>query len=337
MKRNLTIAVLAAGVLALGAALWFNVAQKPVTVAEAVTGRAVEAVYATAVVEPVFWGRVGPTGIGRISEIKVKEGASVARGQELGRLDDETARARLRELDARIATLRADVARLRPLARSGYSSQQSLDRTEGELKQAVAARAAQAHILDELVLRAPMDGVVLRRDGEVGETVGPDRVLYWVGKPKPLRAEADVDEEDIPRVRLGQTALIKADAFPGRVLEGKVAEITPKGDPVSKSYRVRIALPDDTPLLIGMTIETNIVVRIAEKAVLVPAAALPVNGGKIDGHLWTVSDGKAKRVAARFGVRGTDTVEVLSGLAPGAKVIVAPPSGLKDGDTVRAK
>ena len=66
---------------------------------------------------------------------------------------------------------------------------------------------------------------------------------------------------------------MKADAFPGRALEGSVGQITPKGDPVQKTYRVRIALPDDTPLMIGMTIEANII--IAERpAVLVPARAL---------------------------------------------------------------
>lgn len=337
MKRILTIL---AGLAVLAAAGWFGwngLGRSGVVVAEARKGRAVEAVYATAVVEPVFWGRVGPTGTGRIAEIRAREGESVTKGQELGRLDDETARARLSELDARISLLRSDVARLRPLAREGYSSQQSLERAESELKQAVAARAAAAHVLDELVLRAPMDGVVLRRDGEVGETVGADRTLYWVGKPKPLRAEAEVDEEDIPRVAIGQTALIKADAFPGRVLEGKVAEITPKGDPVSKSYRVRIALPDDTPLLIGMTIETNIVVRVTEDAVLVPLAAAAVNGTGGAGVLWRVEGGRARRTEVVFGVRAADTMEVRRGLAAGARVILSPPAGLADGAAVRVK
>lgn len=330
--------------VAIGAALaffgaygWTLLVGASVGVAEAKKGRAVEAVYATAVIEPVFWGRVGPTSVGRIAEVKVREGAAVTRGQELGRLDDETARARIRELDARISMLRSDVARLRPLAQSGYSSQQSLERSVSELNQAVAVRAAQAHILDDLVLRAPMDGIVLRRDGEVGETVGPERTLFWVGKPRPLRAEAEVDEEDIPRVARGQKALIKADAFPGRVLEGSVAEITPKGDPVSKSYRVRIALPDDTPLLIGMTIEANIVVRVTGDAVLVPIAAVPAAGGNGDGFLWTVEGGKARRVAVVFGVRGPETIEVKSGLAAGAKVILAPSAGLRDGAALRVR
>lgn len=328
-----------AALAVLGAYGWTHLFGAAVSVAEARKGRAVEAVYATAVIEPVFWGRVGPTSVGRIAEIKAREGEAVTRGQELGRLDDETARARIRELDARISMLRSDVARLRPLARSGYSSQQSLERSESELNQAIAVRSAQAHILDDLVLRAPMDGIVLRRDGEVGETVGPDRTLYWVGKPRPLRAEAEVDEEDIPRVALGQKALIKADAFPGRVLEGSVAEITPKGDPVSKSYRVRIALPDDTPLLIGMTIETNIVVRVTEDALLVPIAAVPGDGAKGmgNGFLWTVDNGKARRMAVTLGVRGPEMIEVRSGLAVGTRVIVAPPAGLADGARLRVK
>ena len=100
--------------------------------------------------------------------------------------------------------------------------------------------------------------------------------VFWIGEPLPLRVTAEVDEEDIPQVRSGQRALLKADAFPDRALEGSVGQIM--GDPVQKTCRVRIALPDDTPLMIGMTIEANII--IAERpAVLVPARAL--RGGRV--------------------------------------------------------
>ena len=314
-------------------AVWYFVTKPVLVAAPARNGRAVEAVYATAVVEPVHWGRVGPIAVGRIAEIRVREGDKVTRGQELARLDDDAARARLREVEARLSMLRADVRRLQPLAKQGFSSQQSLERSESEMKQAQAALAAARHGIDDLVLRAPVEGVVLRRDGEIGETVGSDRTLFWIGTPRPIRAEAEVDEEDIPRVRIGQNVLIKADAFPDRVLDGTVAEITPKGDPLTKSYRVRVALPDDSPLMIGMTVETNIVVRVAEGAVLVPAAALTGNG---DG-LWVVDNGHAKHVKVTFGVKNLDSVEVRTGLAAGVPVILSPPATLREGARVRVQ
>lgn len=331
MKRVLTIALLLAVAVGGGYWVWRSFAGPAVTVARAELGRAVEAVYATAVVEPVHWGRVGTVAIGRLVAISAREGDKVEKGDELARLDDEAARARVRELTARRDQLQADVARLRPLAEKGFASQQSLERTQSDLKQTVAALAAARSALEDLVLRAPLDGVVLRRDGEIGETVGPEAALFWVGKPRPLRAEAEVDEEDIPRVAVGQKVLIKADAFPGRVLDGKVAEITPKGDPVTKSYRVRIALPDDTPLMIGMTVEANIVVSVNESAVLVPAAALAADGEAV----WAVRDGQARRVPVRIGAKGGARIEVREGLSAGATVIVSPAEGLRDGARVR--
>lgn len=325
LVTGLAVLVVAAAVLV----VWYLEAVPRVATAVAARGRAVDTVYATGVVEPVTWARVGPTTVGRIRAIEVREGETVKRGQELARLDDRVARARISELEARITFLRADVERLQPLAREGYTSRQSYERAESDLGQARAALTAARQSLDDLVMRAPLDGVVLRRDGEVGESVGPDQTLFWVGQPRPLRIEADVDEEDIPRVKLGQDVLIKGDAFPGRVLDGKVAEITPKGDPVSKSYRVRIALPDDTPLLIGMTTEANIVVGMIDDAVLVPLTA--VSGDAV----WTVVDGRARRVPVKLGVLGTDKVQIRAGVAPGTRVIVDPPEGLADGARVR--
>jgi hypothetical protein len=65
------------------------------------------------------------------------------------------------------------------------------------------------------------------------------------------------EEEDISSVSRGQKVLVHADAFPGRIFEGRVTEIRPKGGPVARSFRVRISLPQDTPLMIGVIADTN--------------------------------------------------------------------------------
>jgi RND family efflux transporter MFP subunit len=146
-----------------------------------------------------------------------------------------------------------------------------------------------------------------------------------------LRVTADVDEEDIPKVRVGQRALLKADAFPGRVLEGKVAQITPKGDPVQKTYRVRVGLPDDTPLMIGMTVEANIVVAERQDAVLVPARALR------EGTAFVLAGGRVEVRRVEAGAAGPTMVEARAGLEPGNAVVLDPPPGLGDGQAVRRK
>ena len=112
----------------------------------------------------------------------------------------------------------------------------------------------------------------------MGDFIPVNQPVFYLAKAGvPLRISADVDEEDIPLVKVGQKVLIRSDAFPSRVFTGEVLEITPKGDPVARSYRVRIELPADTALMIGMTAETNIVTAEKQDALLVPASA--VSGG----------------------------------------------------------
>jgi RND family efflux transporter MFP subunit len=172
---------------------------------------------------------------------------------------------------------------------------------------------------------------VLRRDAEVGEVVDTPAALFWIGEPRPLRVTAEVDEEDIAQVREGQDVLLRADAFPGRVLTATVAQITPKGDATRKAYRVRLALPEDTPLLIGMTVEANIVLRRTEDAVLVPPAAVR------DGRVFVVRQQVVERRTVELGIEGPRAVEVRYGLARGEAVVLDPPAGLVDGQAVRLR
>lgn len=317
-----------AALVAAGGAYWSL--SKPIAVATVVPkrGDAAEIVYATGTVEPRIWAKVTALVRERILERCDCEGQRVEQGHVLARLDSAQAEATLAELKARQKLATAEHDRLAVLVERNVMSQQALDRARSEMGQASALIAGQTARLENYLLRAPMAGTVLRRDGEVGEIAEPGTVLFWIGEAKPLRVVAEVNEEDIPQVKPGQRVLIRADAFPGRTLEGTIDSITPKGDPVAKTYRVYLALPGDTPLLIGMTVELNIIVRVAQNALLLPVGAVQGNA------VFVVEGDRARRRELAIGIRGTGDVEVLSGLPEAARVIAPYPEKLADGARV---
>jgi RND family efflux transporter MFP subunit len=327
-RRVILLAVL---VLA-AAGGWFWWTMPPaVAIALATTGPALRAVYATGSVEPVNWARVGPAVRARITEVLVEEGARVAGGQPMARLDNREAAHRAEEARARATFAEEELARIRTLVTRDVASRAALDRAEAEARAVRAAADAAMRRLDDYVVRAPSDGVVLRRDVEVGEVVDTPASLFWIGEPRPLRVTAEVDEEDIAQVREGQRVLLRADAFPGQVLAATVGQITPKGDATRKAYRVRLALPDDTPLMIGMTVEANIVLRQAEDAVLVPPGAVR------DGRVFVVQRETVHARPVEIGVQGPRAVEILRGLQRGEAVVLDPPAGLASGQAVRLR
>lgn len=323
--------VLVAAVLAAGGAYWSFTRPVPVATVTPRRGDAAEVVYATGTVEPRNWAKVTALVRERILERCDCEGQHVEKGHVLARLDSAQAEAALAELKARQKLATAEHDRLSVLVERNVMSQQALDRARSEMGQASALIAGQTARLENYLLRAPMRGTVLRRDGEVGEIAEPGTVLFWIGEARPLRVVAEVNEEDIPQVRPGQRALIRADAFPGRTLEGTVDGITPKGDPVAKTYRVYLALPDETPLLIGMTVELNIVSRVARDALLIPAGAVQGNA------VFVVEGETGRRRELSIGIRGTGDVEVLSGLPEQARVVAPFPDKLRDGARVRPR
>ena len=290
-----------------------------------------QAVYATGNVEPVHWAKVGPAVRARITAVLVEEGARVADGQPMARLDDREAQHRAEEAEARANFAQEDLARVRTLVARDVASRAALDRAEAEARAVRAVAEAAKRRLDDYSVRAPSAGLVLRRDAEVGEVVDTPAALFWIGEPKPLRITAEVDEEDIAQIREGQRALLRADAFAGQVLNARVTQITPKGDATRKAYRVRLALPEDTPLMIGMTVEANIVLRETATAVLIPPAAFRGD------HVFVVQGEVARRRQVTVGVQGPRAVEIRQGIAAGDVVVLDPPQGLKDGQAIRLR
>jgi RND family efflux transporter MFP subunit len=327
VTRILTVLLVVA--LAAGGWWWQTRRPVPVTVATVTRGEAAEVVYATGVVEPERWAQVAALSRARIVEVCACEGREVARGDPLIRLDDAAARAHLAELQARLDLAEKSLARVEPLMTREVAPRDRYDEALAQVAELRAGVAVAENAIENLLIRAPLDGVALRVDAEVGEVAEPGEALAWVGSPRPLLVVAEVNEEDIPRVEPGQRALLKADAFPGRALGATVSSITPKGDPTLKTYRVRLALPDDTPLLIGMSVEVNVVIRTVADALLAPAAAV------LDGRVQLVEDGRARWAPVSVGIAGPVAAQLTGGVTDGAVLVSPARPDLADGRPVR--
>jgi membrane fusion protein, multidrug efflux system len=303
--------------------------RETVTTSIAIQAPVSEAVYGTGTVEPVQWAKVVPLQRRRLLELCSCEGQYVKAGQILGRQDDAEERSALQELEYNNQQLQRDLDRAEKDRGKSDAAQTEYEQRWTQFEESKSRIAAQKVRIDQLVLRAPLDGMVLRRDGEVGEIAGPSDVLFWVGPPAPMQVVAEIDEEEINRIAVGQKAFLRSEAFPGQSLRATVSRITPKGDPSRKTFRVYLLLPDDTRLRIGMSVEANIVVREKPSAIVVPADAVAGNA------IQVVNNGRIQRVPVTVGVRGSRNVEIIGEVSRGMAVLTPARTDLADGTRVR--
>ena len=329
IRRILLIAAL----LPLAGGAWYAYAifwrTQPVTTAIAVQAPVSEAIYGTGTVEPERWAKVVPLQRGRLLELCSCEGQAVKAGQVLGRQDDAEERSALHELEVNNEQLVRDLARAEKDRGNSDAAQKDYEQRWTQLEESKSRIAAQKVRIDQLVLRAPLDGMVLRRDGEVGEIAGPTDVLFWVGPPAPMQVTAEINEEEINRIAVGQKAFLRSEAFPGQALRATVSQITPKGDPARKTFRVYLSLPQDTPLRIGMSVEANIIVREKARAIVIPTEAIA------DDAVQVVNNSRIQRLPIRLGVRGSRNVEIIGDVTRGMAVLSPARPDLADGTLVQ--
>jgi RND family efflux transporter MFP subunit len=326
---RLWLALLAVIALA-GAGYWMWRSQPvDVQLAKVTQGPAVELVYGTGFVEPRHPTAVSSRVTAPVIDVLVREGDRVRRGQALITLDNAQQRAQLAQMAAERQRSLLDAQRVLKLAEQGWVSKSARDQAQATLDATRAAETAAEAVLQQMVVRAGADGLVLKREVEPGDLATPNKELLQLGNPSDLWITATIDERDVPRLVPGQVALLKNDAWPGRVIRGRLSELTPGGDPLQRAFRARILLDDRAPLPIGMSLEVNLVTREVAGAVLAPVAAIG------DGKAWVVQDGRAHRREVQTGIAGGDKVQIVSGLRPGETLIVSPPAELSENARVR--
>ena len=297
---------------------------------------------------------------GRVDAYLVDESARVTKGQALVQLDRRDYDAALVQANAGLELARAtlelkglEVKRLRVLRSQDVASQSQLDVKESELRVAAAqVRQAEAAIsqalvnLDYTTLRAPSDGVILAKLKEVGEMAVPGGFagsgdLIRMANLDDMRAEVDVNEMDLAKVRLGQQAEVVPDAFPDRKYAAKVVKLYPQVNRQKGTLKVEVGIPEADEWLRPDTSVRIIFLDDAAPAsadsaaalVTAPRAALRSDAGA--SFVWVVTDRHLRRQAVTLGRELGDQVVVESGLLGGEALVIGDPGdALAEGQRV---
>ena len=312
-------------------------------------------------------------GTGRLVWLGVEEGNRVTTGQVLARLEDREAIAALEQARASLAAAQAakveaeaeerDAARndgrMRELLVKGYVAQAEADVTETRLALSRAGvQAAIANIgvaaagvnaaevaLDNTMIRAPFDAVVLTKNADIGDIVTPigaaanaKSAVVTIADLASLLVEADVSEANLSRVRPGQPCEIILDAIPDRRFRGELVTIVPTADRSKATVMVKVRFTElDPRVLPEMSARVAILERPVTPAEEAPKLVLPPAAVQEDGGRQIVFRLDGDRVRAVPVVLGTvlgDQVEVRSGVAAGEKVVLRPLEQMRAGRRV---
>ncbi len=302
---------------------------------------------------PLVQADVGAKTLGYVDAVLVDRGDRVRRGQLLAvirpsDLPDQLAAARgaLGQAQASAALARANRERAERLAPGGFLSQQDLQQAETALASAEATlSASQANVaalatrLGEMRIESPLDGVVSARRLDPGALVGPQAgtgALLTVQRIDVLRVFVPVNEQDVPRLKIGQDARLELDAFPNHPITGKVVRLSPSFDPVARTLDAEIHLANtDGTLRPGMYGRAAIVTDVHRDAIVVPAPSVQISNERAG--VFVLRGERVIRTRVRLGVDGGDWLEIVEGLAPTDEIVTAGLDVLSDGATVRAQ
>ena len=306
---------------------------------------------------------VGAKIIGRVVELPVDEGDTIAAGDIIAVLDSEDLEASVRlgeaslnEARAKLADAERELARQAELVEDRLTSQAlydaALTQREVALAQVGTAEArlnsAQA-TLDYTVVRAPIDGVVIERNIEVGEMVAPGGFtsqqstgsIVRIADPTSLEVEADINESYIARLQLGQPASIRVDAVPDFEYSGNLRQIVPTADRQRAVVQVKVSIDNrDERLVPDMSCTVTFLEEGVDDAelvqppkLLVPEQAVRYAGGAA--FIFRVDDGQLRRARVTLGETSDGRVEVLEGVSGGETIVSGEVASLEDGQRVR--
>jgi RND family efflux transporter MFP subunit len=271
----------------------------------------------------------------------------------------KVAQANLEQGQAELNEAERSFNRSRDLLAKNFVSQSAHDAAVSRLEKAKAAisgykasismaeanyRATQVGV-EQTLIRAPFEGVVLTKNANVGDVITPfssalgsQAAVVTMADMSTLEVEADVSESNLGKVKIGQPCEIQLDALPETRFRGRVSRIVPTVDRSKATVMAKIrfdqldlrVLPEMSAKVAFLSQEVPEGERAARAAVQ-PAAIAQRNGRSV---VFVINDDKVTQIEVETGARLGELIEVRSGVAPGDKVVLRPPDKMRDGARV---
>jgi RND family efflux transporter MFP subunit len=382
-KRTVAILTVLVLLVAAGAAYFFWKGRTPIVeVALARTAgdpRTQALLNASGYVTPRRRATVASKITGRVTGVFFDEGVHVRDQQELATLDDsdvrralesskadrDAAEAAIADFEVQLKYAEVELKRADSLQAAGVQSQEALDNARmqaNSLRAKIAlaksqvvsstARIAEAQqAVDNCVIRAPFDGIIVSKDAQVGEMVSPISAgggftrtgIATIVDMNSNEVEVDVNESYIARVKPGQRAISTLDAYPDWQIPSSVRTVIPTADRQKATVKVRVSFDHLDPKILpdmGVKVAFLSDQPASEGTAPKAKAIIPQNVVRKEGEasvVWVVKDGKIERRAVTLGTEHGSDIEVMAGVSPGDSLVLRGPEGLHEGQAVEIK
>ncbi|MHC1760434.1 MAG: efflux RND transporter periplasmic adaptor subunit [Negativicutes bacterium] len=315
--------------------------------ATAARGAIAASLSASGTVQGIQEANIAAKAAGRIQSTPVVDGSFVTAGQLLVDLDASEVRAQLGQaLASKAQTIanrensRAFLGRLTELYKEDAVAKQQLDNAQTQYN-VYDAQVAQSNAtinlyqaqLSNMTLVAPFSGQIANKRIVTGDMAAPNQLLMTLVDTSKVKVEITLGETDIGKIKIGQTAAFKVDAFPNETFTAAVSEISPAADLKSRTFKVWLL--SDNP---GIKLRSGLFARVAidyaqnEQALRVPKDAVLLRDKQK--YVFVIADDTAKLVPVTTGLENNKEVEIISGLDAGAVVSVWGHENLNNGDKV---
>lgn len=272
---------------------------------------------------------------GIIAYLPDREGVNVQKGAVLARLDLEEIRAQVEQADIALAKAERDMERAKNLYRDSVATLEQYQDAQSGFQLARSRKQIADFNLQHSVIRAPADGTVQKVLAGNNELIAPGHpVVLFASTEGAWVVRASVTDKDIVKLSIGDSAVVRMDAFPETVFTGEVHELGSFSDPVTGTYEVEVILPGGHPQFrTGYMARLEILPAVKLHDIVVPVEALQ-DASDRTAIAYVLVDGRAQKRKLRIGTILGDRVVVKEGLMAGEEVVTSGAAYLHDGDQV---
>lgn len=274
---------------------------------------------------------IAPQSGGRIQKLNVEVGDMVKAGDILVEMD----RVQLDQAELRLRNAETELARVRELYAQGGISQSDFESLELSYK---VSKTTYENLLENTILRSPVDGVITARNYDRGDLYGMAQPIYTVQQITPVKILVGVSETDYTLVKKGDKVKITVDAVPGRTFNGNIVRLYPTMDAASHTFTVEIRVPNiDRTLRPGMYARATISFGENER-VVVPDEAIVKMQGSGQRSVYILKDNNTVELrVVKLGRHFDNKYEIISGIESGSLVVVKGQAALKSGIKVEVR